>query len=403
MNGALNLLGGLASGFAHARQAAAERGEKKEAQALQKEIVKLQLQEIKTKAEKDKFVMELLRAQGFGGGGSAMGTTVGVGQSGASANDPMPGILPSQATHGVAEQIAGTQMGLGMKGISPEMAVMLKMAGGPDLFSYLNYMQDEGRNRVLERQGDERIGVSRDSLAQRTRANDMRETEMAYQNRAVHWQEQNVPGIGRVAVPVNRFGQRLSGIEPILIDPAETRMPIKSDDIPTWRNENGETPRLGTTPEQAMARGFNRVGATQVGQMASVGSALDILAEADGLIGKVFPKTETAMGRLAGGLQRKASAIAQTDVDAVKLEALLTGTLAPIIRSLGEKGTLAEGDVVRAMALMPKLTDRPEVAKGKIDQIRTILGKARDRNLGTKNGAADFIYNPATGTLEPAK
>ena len=49
------------------------------------------------------------------------------------------------------------------------------------------------------------------------------------------------------------------------------------------------------------------------------------------------------------------------------------GTLAPIIKSLGETGVLTDRDIIRAYGLVPNLQDSPDVASNKIQQLRDLL------------------------------
>ena len=52
------------------------------------------------------------------------------------------------------------------------------------------------------------------------------------------------------------------------------------------------------------------------------------------------------------------------------------GLMAPVIRALGEKGTLAEGDVQRALALIPTATDDADTAQKKLGELSIILDNA---------------------------
>jgi hypothetical protein len=65
---------------------------------------------------------------------------------------------------------------------------------------------------------------------------------------------------------------------------------------------------------------------------------------------------------------------------------LRKGTLAPIIRSLGEKGALSDNDVKRAIALLPPAGTNPQVAAKQFDEIRIILsGSKQSYNTPTSN------------------
>lgn len=80
---------------------------------------------------------------------------------------------------------------------------------------------------------------------------------------------------------------------------------------------------------------------------------------------------EGASARLSG-LYRSAKAKAGYDSDVRLLESKV-GELSQLIRALGEKGTLAEGDVTRAVALIPQPSDTKTEKDKKLSDLEAIL------------------------------
>jgi hypothetical protein len=67
------------------------------------------------------------------------------------------------------------------------------------------------------------------------------------------------------------------------------------------------------------------------------------------------------------------------------------GTLAPIIKSLGETGVLTDRDIIRAYGLVPNLQDSPDVASNKIQQLRALLTNAEMATAETGGGSQDSL------------
>ena len=61
---------------------------------------------------------------------------------------------------------------------------------------------------------------------------------------------------------------------------------------------------------------------------------------------------------------------------------LINGTLAPIIRSMGEKGNLSDTDIKRAANLFPKLSDSGTVAWQRLEQLKTLIREGKEKKLG---------------------
>jgi len=99
-------------------------------------------------------------------------------------------------------------------------------------------------------------------------------------------------------------------------------------------------------------------------------------------LSKEIFKDDGFFERLKSAPQHMIESFTQSNPKIALLDSYIKGTLAPMIRSLGEKGSLSDTDVKRAMALMPTMfpiPDSKEVAMGKIKQINDILDRVRKK------------------------
>ena len=154
--------------------------------------------------------------------------------------------------------------------------------------------------------------------------------------------------------------------------------------------ETGEHPPLGTTMEEAGRRGYKATTAAEQAVVIGARGAEATLARLEELTNKVFSGKEQGLqGR--GKLKAKFTTerLTQSNNDLALLESFGKGTLAPLIRAVGEKGNLANQDIERALKLIPntgegaELPDTPSVAKGKIKQLkkwfRDAVGKTQEK------------------------
>jgi hypothetical protein len=82
-------------------------------------------------------------------------------------------------------------------------------------------------------------------------------------------------------------------------------------------------------------------------------------------------------GRIAGWLGRYVGGGTQWNTDIARYNAARQGFVSNVARTLGEKGTLAEGDVQRAISNLPSVNDTRDVAEGKLSTLKNILDAAR--------------------------
>jgi hypothetical protein len=197
-----------------------------------------------------------------------------------------------------------------------------------------------------------------------------------------NYKEVEIEGGATEHVPVSEYGSApfLSMPAPPTIKgklPVKNR-PISEDDLPNWvHKQTFGGPDSIQTPAELERAGFKRVSSETKKGIEALKSTENVLAEISALMAEVFPATGGATERIGGGIGRGLGALLQTHPKAAQLDSLIKGTLAPIIRALGEKGTLANQDVERAIKLLPGLLDSADVAWGKINQIKKIFAKGK--------------------------
>lgn len=185
-------------------------------------------------------------------------------------------------------------------------------------------------------------------------------------------------------IPTLNVGTR--GVS-IGIDPTrrqEEDKPLSPTELEKFRSPEGSYPPPGATLRDVQSGGYQVQSSDLEKLQISQQGANAVLDRLDTLVDNVFP-TGHIIDRLQKAPGLMYELYAQDDPNVALYQSLYRGTLAPIIRALGEKGTLAEGDVRRAIELMPKLLpfpDKKEVAKQKLQQIRDILQKASGKESG---------------------
>jgi hypothetical protein len=165
--------------------------------------------------------------------------------------------------------------------------------------------------------------------------------------------------------------------------PATKDQPIKDADAPLWINPDTlESAPTGATPSQLQGLGFKRITTTQRSSIDAMNNVDSILSQMEKLMSPIFPQSEDDVAWASGAFKRKIGSLMQKG-EAPQFEAFIDGTLAPMIRALGEKGALANEDVTRAKKLLPKLSDRADLAWSKLKQLQDLFSKAKRGVLGT--------------------
>ena len=131
----------------------------------------------------------------------------------------------------------------------------------------------------------------------------------------------------------------------------------------------------------------------------------NIAAELEGMLfGEkgIYAGVGNSVGdRLVAGIKANVQQFAQTDPRYRNYEQFALGALSPLVKSLGEVGALAEGDVERAKALVPVTTglnpDSPAVAREKIAKLRR-LAQIAESGKATPEEVSKILYSDAERT-----
>jgi len=167
-------------------------------------------------------------------------------------------------------------------------------------------------------------------------------------------------------------------------EPLEDDKPLNSIEVQRFIDDRGEHPKVGSTPRDNKKLGFKETTAAEQALALQQRGPLAVLKQLEELGAGLFPeKSETGVAGLVQrgkqGASNLGNIVTQDNPQVSQFQAIAKGATALLIRALGEKGTLNEGDVKRAIMLQPTLfntfglPDSSAVFKGKINQIRTIL------------------------------
>jgi len=141
--------------------------------------------------------------------------------------------------------------------------------------------------------------------------------------------------------------------------------------------------KAGQSPAQLMEQGYRPLNVGSMSKAESIIMGNQVMEELEGMMEKVFPDKEGGMlEKFIEGPKRLAGAFLQTDPDARKLQSYVEMTLAPLIRTLGEKGALSDTDVKRAIKGMPSLFSGGKVAWEQVRLLKNLLGRASQSVMG---------------------
>ena len=141
----------------------------------------------------------------------------------------------------------------------------------------------------------------------------------------------------------------------------------------------------GGSPKSA-ASGRTPLTAAQRTKMDAQNASLAIIENIDRQIkeamkaGTTFPSGP--LSRILGTTRAAKGVYLQADPKLVRLHSQVGGTLALLVRSLGEVGTLSEGDIQRARNLMPTFAPVPDTAaviQEKLDGLRELVQEVASR------------------------
>lgn len=158
--------------------------------------------------------------------------------------------------------------------------------------------------------------------------------------------------------------------------------PIPIAQLDTVRMPDGTTVPIGTTFAEAREMGAQVVSTNETSRRQQAEQALGILDELESMAlgpGGVFEEIEPGlMNRAGAAIEHGFQMLTQNDPGASRFNDMAKATLAPFIKFMGESGALADGDVTRALGLLPRtfpLPDTREVAEGKFDVLRQIVSR----------------------------
>jgi len=191
--------------------------------------------------------------------------------------------------------------------------------------------------------------------------------------------------------------------------------PIPTSELANIRDPEGNTFPIGTTFAEARDAGGQVTTSSERDQQAKTESAMRVLDELEGMAlgeGGVFEDIDRGfMNRAVASIEHGFDLLTQNDPGAARFNDMAAGTLAPIIKAMGEAGALADGDVQRALGLIPRtfpLLDTKDVAQGKFASLRRILRRGASNQNAIEQGQLpnldpvlsddDFSLREAAGT-----
>jgi hypothetical protein len=184
--------------------------------------------------------------------------------------------------------------------------------------------------------------------------------------------------------------------------------PIPIAQLDTVRLPNGQTPPIGTTYAEARQMGAQVLSAEDQKRTQQADQALGILNQIsdlavgpEGVFNNVMPGLAN---RAASAIQFGLDMIEQKDPRASRFADMSQATLAPFIKFLGESGALAQGDVERALGLLPRifpLPDTKEVATDKLAALREIITRGVSKMNSVTRQSEQVPPLPPGATLDP--
>lgn len=137
----------------------------------------------------------------------------------------------------------------------------------------------------------------------------------------------------------------------------------------------------------------NELTAVQKNKVAGYQTANEVLGQLEQLWQNVNQPSNQAAAGVSGlpGIKQVRSTV---DPNVRQYTQFAEGTLAPVIKSLGETGVLTDRDIIRAYGLVPNLQDSPAVAAQKIVQLRQLLTGAQQATVyGGGGSTTDELSN----------
>jgi hypothetical protein len=190
-----------------------------------------------------------------------------------------------------------------------------------------------------------------------------------------------------------------------LFDPTDDELdkPLTAADLARVRKPDGSQFAFGTTFRQAQEEGAGVFSPEDMKRRQGIESALGTLSNLRELqsqideSGVISGVGSNLLARLANGVGNAIGAVVGTEASEARtvFRDLSRGSIAPLVRTLGDSGALSDGDVNRALALLPAnhglVPDSTTLANEKLDELEKIFRRAAE-NLGMTDAAS-----PSTG------
>lgn len=173
---------------------------------------------------------------------------------------------------------------------------------------------------------------------------------------------------------------------------------------------DGSRPKIGATWRDIRSAGGEVVTSAEQSDQDKTNQALTLLEQLRGLaIGSeenpgIFAEVEPGLlNRGKKALDFVFDWLEQGDPRASQYQDLSAGAISSLVRSLGEKGALSDGDVERALNLLPTifpLPDTGKVAQGKLNELERLIARGTnnlERGIVVGKGKGGGSDVPATG------
>ncbi len=196
-----------------------------------------------------------------------------------------------------------------------------------------------------------------------------------------------------------------AGATSVNVNPADRYLGVQN--ALKMTNEQGDHPNPGMTPQQALDAGFKLANTQAQNTQLSARGAFATLDRLKQLVNNVgIWQPGHTDNRFLNDISAGWNRVTQSDKNQVLYEAFSQGTLAPLIRAVGEKGNLANEDIARALKLVPStgdglmsLPDTRDVAQQKIQQLKAWFDQAMGRVSRKKD--QNGPVSPANNTSQP--
>ncbi len=185
--------------------------------------------------------------------------------------------------------------------------------------------------------------------------------------------------------------------------------PLKAPELLHYIDKEGNHPPAGSTLNDVMGKGYRLASTQEINMVLAGRGAESTISQLEKYVENIWGKegedkvNEGIRKRMMAGASLAIDRAKQSNPDLNSYEAFGAGTLAPLIRAIGEKGALAEGDIQRGINLIPKtgnkfgeLPDTSVVARQKMKQLRQwfedVLGKG-NKAAGIPKISTDQEYD----------